>query len=629
MTRARFSSVATVLPVVAVLAVLAASSALAQVRERCAWTGVSGSPGVADVSQSPPVVDLDGDGVAEIVFVAYDGDRATSGRLVVISGSDCSERFVVGSVGCRACVDEVACRDLDLNGDGAILYPTGLAAGDLDGDGSPEIVGILEGDVSELFPQRLIAFGSDGSFRWCSEIVPLAPSWVQAPLREGIPSIADLDGDGRAEILVGTRAFDADGRLVRESAWLDDAAATSVAVDVDRDGVAEMSFGGALLDGMGAARWHRGDLMSGDPLGTQTSGSAPADVDGDGMPEIVLAESTSRTLHVLDGLTGATRASAVLPPAPAFGCSESLGVPALGDVDGDGVPEIAVASGTELSLLGWSAGPPEALVLRWVHAIDDCSSGSLSAAFADVTGDGLPEVLLRDEQSFWILRGDGSVLQRFDTSSVTYRESVVAADVDGDCSGELVISEDAWRSGTHRGVRVFEGELAPLPPMRPVWNQTTYHGTNVGDDGSIPRFEEIPRSVRAQDPARPAPADVRASVGSLWPPNHRMVRVRFDDASGRPVWVESVFQDEPVEDRGDGSFEPDAIIEGDTVLLRAERSGRGDGRTYHVAVIVGSGACEAREEVSVCVPHDRRPSRRGAGGCGDQGPLFDSCAPES
>ena len=613
--------------ILTVAAVLAASSALAQVRERCAWTGVSGSPEVADVVQSPVVIDLDRDGVPEIAFVAVDYEHAQSGRLVVISGTDCSELFVVGSVGCRACVDEVTCHDLDVNGDGAILIPWGLAAGDLDGDGSPEIVGILEGETAENLPQRLIVFGSDGAFRWCSEIVPLAPTWVPAPLAEGNPSIADLDGDGRAEILIGTRAFDADGRIVRESSWIDLADATSVAVDVDRDGIAEVSLGGALLDATSGSRWHRTDLTSGNPFGSgQTCGSAAADIDGDGIPEIMLAEISSRTLHVLDGLTGATRASAVLSAPPSFGCSWSVGIPTLGDVDGDGVPEIAVVSGTELRLYGWSAGPPESLVSRFAYPIEDCSSGSLSAAFADLTGDGLPEVLLRDERSLWILRADGSVLQRLDSSSGTYRESVVAADVDGDCAGDLVISEGAELGGTRRGVRIFEGEFTPLPSMRPIWNQTTYHGTNVGDDGSIPTFEEIPRSVRGQDPARPAPADVRASVTSLWPPQHRLVRVRLEDASGRPVRVESVFQDEPVEDRGDGSFEPDAVIEADSVLLRAERSGRGDGRVYHVAVVVGSGDCELRAEILVCVPHDRRPSRRGPGGCVDQGPLFDSCA---
>jgi hypothetical protein len=91
------------------------------------------------------------------------------------------------------------------------------------------------------------------------------------------------------------------------------------------------------------------------------------------------------------------------------------------------------------------------------------------------------------------------------------------------------------------------------------------------------------------------------------------------------VRVTAAFQDEPVEDRGDGRFSPDAVIDGNAVLLRAERSGRGDGPVYHLEVTSGRGACEVASVVTVCVPHDQRRRRRRSD-CGDQGPLFDPTA---
>ncbi|HEY3216695.1 MAG TPA: hypothetical protein VGK93_09415 [Candidatus Eisenbacteria bacterium] len=73
---------------------------------------------------------------------------------------------------------------------------------------------------------------------------------------------------------------------------------------------------------------------------------------------------------------------------------------------------------------------------------------------------------------------------------------------------------------------------------------------------------------------------------------------------------------------GDGDTSPDAVLQGASVLLRAERSGNGTGRVYTVAVTAAaaSGAtCTGR--VAVGVPHDRRDV------CLDEGQGYDSLRP--
>jgi hypothetical protein len=57
------------------------------------------------------------------------------------------------------------------------------------------------------------------------------------------------------------------------------------------------------------------------------------------------------------------------------------------------------------------------------------------------------------------------------------------------------------------------------------------------------------------------------------------------------------------------------------VSLRSERSGRGDGRLYHVA-FQAVDRCDASctGEITVTVPHDRSPKK----GPRDGGPLYDS-----
>jgi alpha-tubulin suppressor-like RCC1 family protein len=70
---------------------------------------------------------------------------------------------------------------------------------------------------------------------------------------------------------------------------------------------------------------------------------------------------------------------------------------------------------------------------------------------------------------------------------------------------------------------------------------------------------------------------------------------------------------------GDGDTSPDAVLRGAGVLLRAERSGGGDGRVYHVnfrAEDGQGGLC--RGEVTVEVPHNRKS------GAVDGGALYDS-----
>ncbi len=86
--------------------------------------------------------------------------------------------------------------------------------------------------------------------------------------------------------------------------------------------------------------------------------------------------------------------------------------------------------------------------------------------------------------------------------------------------------------------------------------------------------------------------NLTASQAVLWPPDHKMVRVVLDYTlvigclSPQEVTTTvSVASNEPVNGLGDGDMAPDwQIIDAHHVLLRAERSGTGQGRVYTITV---------------------------------------------
>ena len=124
----------------------------------------------------------------------------------------------------------------------------------------------------------------------------------------------------------------------------------------------------------------------------------------------------------------------------------------------------------------------------------------------------------------------------------------------------------------------------------------------------------------ANDP--PLAAAAQPTIAVLWPPNHQMVAVGItgvsDPDNNAIIVITSVTQDEPTNGCGDGDTAIDAIIDGDTVLLRAERSGKGDGRVYHIYFTASDLEGSSSGVVTVTVPSSKKKPAI------DSGTAFDS-----
>lgn len=137
--------------------------------------------------------------------------------------------------------------------------------------------------------------------------------------------------------------------------------------------------------------------------------------------------------------------------------------------------------------------------------------------------------------------------------------------------------------------------------------------------------------VVSRSPIGPIPPPLSCELAQavpnlLWPPNHRMVPIAITgvtDPQNEPltITIVKVTQDEPVDRAGDGDMAPDAVVQGGAVLLRAERSGRGNGRSYEVHFVARAPrGTQCTGTVRVGVLHSMAPGLAIV----DNGQIYDS-----
>jgi hypothetical protein len=102
----------------------------------------------------------------------------------------------------------------------------------------------------------------------------------------------------------------------------------------------------------------------------------------------------------------------------------------------------------------------------------------------------------------------------------------------------------------------------------------------------------------------------------LWPPNHVMVAIDLADCIEEvkhcgdfEAEILHVTSDEPVNAQGDGNTDPDIVcVDHDTVQVRRERQGPGDGRVYRIVFAIKDAYYGDVKTTGVCevvVPHDQ------------------------
>jgi hypothetical protein len=392
-------------------------------------------PTSVQILMTPIVASLDDDDIPDVLFVTYSGaDNYGPGVLRAMSGDGTKE--ILNIAGAEVCGH------------------SGLAAGDIDGDGLVEIVAITVDFAVKVFEH-------DGTPKWKS-----AAYGIDVVHCGAYASIADLDADGTPEIVVGAVILNADGSERGVGAH-GKGLYVSVAADIDEDGVQEVVVGNAAYDDVGATIWFNGESDGFPGLANFT---------GDGKPEIVV--SNGGTVRLQDN-TGVVLWSTPVPDGGG-------GAPTIADYDGDGQPEAGVA-GSEYYVVFDGDGS-----VLWQAPISETASATGSVVH-DFEGDGVADVIHADENRVWVFSGiDGSVKMEFAPhGSGTQFESPAVVDVDGDGQAEIVFGNNQYYGPDNPvGISVIGDMDMSWRPARKIWNQYSYYITNVDDDGGIPTVPE-------------------------------------------------------------------------------------------------------------------------------------------
>lgn len=401
-----------------------------------------------------PTRDTNGDGeinqfdTPTVIFHSYSGTNyGSNGVLRALDGLTGQELWAISDATYRT-------------------NPLGnLAVGDIDGDGMIEI-------IAPRSAGGVIAFEHDGTFKW-SSVMPSYLNW-------GAVAIADIDADGSADIVVGNTVLNADGSLKWQgSGYIGSPGVglipgaqgpVSVVADLDMDGKQEIIAGASAYSSTGAVLWKN------EVVGDGYVGIANFDTTRD--PEIVVVRRGN--VWLMNSRGGIIWGPILLPGGGAGGS------PVIADVNGDGAPNIGIAGSTRYSVFS-SDG-----TILWTAPIQDISSNMTGSSVFDFDGDGRVEIVYGDETRLYVFDGrNGNVRFSIANTSGTWLELPVIADVDNDAHADIVVVSNQLKNASGiSGIRVYQDTSNSWIGTRGIWNQHSYHISNINDDGSIPRFEQ-------------------------------------------------------------------------------------------------------------------------------------------
>ncbi|MDX9722491.1 MAG: VCBS repeat-containing protein [Myxococcota bacterium] len=502
---------------------------------------------LTDMSIAAPfVADVDGDGTQDVVVNATQGPSSwDTGTIVILNGKTGAQQVRVSHN-----------PPTSYGSQGRSTH----ALGDVNGDGLPDIV------YAGRTNTPVVAVDGNGTLLWRSH--NSSGTAVNFNVYNGAVTLANFDDDPMAEAVLGASLIDHDGLVLwnygNDGPYYGTNGSyrggISAVADLDGDGKPEIVSGRHAWK----VSWTSGSPPTVNVSNFWTYGGttndgypAIADLDGDGKPEVILVArgyviaingQTGQRWCGIDPSDAACVANSALRTAPVAIPGGGIGgPPTIADFDGDGRVEVGVAGAASYSVYDFNR-PGEslptglspasgAIFVRWSRTTQDQSSNATGSSVFDFQGDGVSEVVYADECFMRVYNGaDGQVELEIPNVSGTIHEYPIVVDVDSDGNSEIMIvangtlstcptSTYPGYSGPIRGVFVYGDVDDVWVPTRRVWTQHTYHVTNATSDGNVPLLEEdnwtkaglnnYRQNVQGEGVFNAPDLDVDISVGQL------------------------------------------------------------------------------------------------------------------
>lgn len=449
-----------------------------------------------------------------------------------------------------------------------------LAIGDIDNDGSPEIVVGMGADEAYIIRGGLLALNNDGSLQWYFETDD--KNWPGTPgngIPDGIRSsaaIADLNNDGRKEVLVGagdTHFYVIDGPTgTVVSPWpqlvLDTTDSSPAVADLEGTGQQSFVFGigiggspenclgpGGILWGMRYDKTYLPGAFSTrldcNPWVEMARGvyvdqvifSSPAigDIDGDGKLEIAVGSgnffaSLGKWVKIFenDGTLLKTLTTD----------DYVLSSPALADLNSDGYLDIIAATLSTARVYAWSGRPSDnfTLLSGWGNQAK-MSNGVAGPIFsspvvADINpGSAGPEILIGNGAEITVFAANGTQLtaDSFGSPKPTFwlgqnptASTPAIADIDEDGTLEIVAAGGLWDDPGGGGSTDYNEYVF-------VWHWPGVSGNAAGANLPWPQFRQNAANLGRV----PVPAKLAA--------NPVTIQHRYGYGSGAPTTISGSF----------------------------------------------------------------------------------------
>lgn len=317
-------------------------------------------------------------------------------------------------------------------------------------------------------------------------------------------TLADIDNDGQNEIIFGANdslfAYKADGTLL----WgklISGVAVLPVAVkDMDGDGSVELALNTAgLPPALPPGRVYLMDADGNDLEGWpknfddhwMISGPALADIDGDGVAEVITSERIGTTGHIhvlrMDGTHLNDNWPVVITGTPGF-------TPSVGDLDGDGVPDIVSGSSSTGALHAFDANgeylpgfPQESENTRFSYQ---------SPLLFDLDGDGTLDIVGArhgDAPEYFAISGEGEYLEGWPVAAPSWTYAPPSA-VDFDGNGEYSVFVGSPITNTDEdgnylpmdvifGFNADGSDIDNFPIAKVGGNESVITVADINDDG--------------------------------------------------------------------------------------------------------------------------------------------------